>query len=152
MGVTAGMLQGELTVDMVVQRLGVTPRTLHYYEEVGLIGQVRRTNGGHRLYDEVTVERLEQIIKLRDVLGYSLNEIKQIMHVEKMLTEYRKNLGGDLSNQEKAAIFTSSAEMLGDLVGRINLKIDRLTQMRDTYQQRLERVEARLQEEVGDNS
>lgn len=144
------MTQGELTVDMVVQRLGVTPRTLHYYEEVGLIGPVRRTNGGHRLYDESTVQALEQIIKLRDVLGYSLQEIKQIMHVEQLLTEYRRNLGSELSAEERTAIFENSVEMLSDLVKRINLKIDRLAQMRDTYQQRLQRAVSRLHEMSGE--
>ena len=50
-------------------------RTLHYYDEIGLLSPSRRTDGGHRLYTAADVMRLQQIKSLRQ-LGFSLREIR----------------------------------------------------------------------------
>lgn len=133
-----------MTVDMVVQRLGVTPRTLHYYEELGLIPQVRRTSGGHRLYDEATVERIEKILRMKETLGYSLQEIKELMHIDEMLDEQRRHFGESDTQEAREEVLQASARILDELVQRINQKIGRLTLMRDSYQERLTRVQKKL--------
>jgi DNA-binding transcriptional MerR regulator len=53
---------------------GLTVRTLHHYERIGLLGAASRTPSDHRLYDEAGVERLYRIRALR-ALGMSLDEI-----------------------------------------------------------------------------
>src|SRR6266550_4444730 len=53
---------------------GLTVRTLHYYEEIGLLVASGRTEAGHRLYDNADVERLYRICLLRR-LGFPLGEI-----------------------------------------------------------------------------
>ena len=50
------------SVEEVAKKLNVTPRTLHYYEEMGLISAVTRTAGGHRIYDEPVVDKLNRIL------------------------------------------------------------------------------------------
>ncbi len=65
----AGRKVGELAA-----AAGLTVRTLHYYEEVGLLTASRRTDSGHRLYSAADVERLYQICLLRR-LGLPLGEI-----------------------------------------------------------------------------
>ncbi|WAH39308.1 helix-turn-helix domain-containing protein [Alicyclobacillus dauci] len=140
------MASQELTVEMVVQRLGITPRTLHYYEEVGLISPVRRTSGGHRLYDDRTVAQLEQIMRLKETLGYSLQEIKQVLSVEEAMDSYRQDLGGNLTVEERRKILESSVQMLGDLVRQIDTKVGRLVQMKDAYQVRIVRAQEMIQE------
>jgi DNA-binding transcriptional MerR regulator len=57
---------------------GLTVRTLHHYEEAGLLAPVERTEGAHRLYDERSVERLYRIRALRG-FGLSLAAIGQIL-------------------------------------------------------------------------
>jgi DNA-binding transcriptional MerR regulator len=59
-------------------RTGLTVRTLHYYEEIGLLSPSRRTDGGHRLYTTGDVVRLQQIKSLR-ALGFSLREIRDCL-------------------------------------------------------------------------
>ena len=51
-------------------------RTLHYYDEIGLLSPSQRTDGNHRLYDAVDVVRLQKIKSLR-ALGFSLREIRE---------------------------------------------------------------------------
>jgi DNA-binding transcriptional MerR regulator len=53
---------------------GLTVRTLHYYEEIGLLVASGRTEAGHRLYDDADLERLYRICLLRR-LGLPLGEI-----------------------------------------------------------------------------
>lgn len=63
----------ELRVGELAERTGVSVRTLHYYEEVGLLLPARRTAAGHRLYGWAEVVRLQQIRSLVQ-LGFSLGE------------------------------------------------------------------------------
>jgi DNA-binding transcriptional MerR regulator len=57
---------------------GITVRTLHYYDEIGLLRPSRTTEAGYRLYTEGDVIRLQQIKSLRK-LGFSLEEIKEFL-------------------------------------------------------------------------
>ena len=62
-----------LKVSELARRAGVSVRTLHYYEEVGLIAPAR-TESGHRRYGRAAIERLQQIRSLQQ-LGFSLSQI-----------------------------------------------------------------------------
>jgi DNA-binding transcriptional MerR regulator len=59
-------------------RTGVTVRTLHVYDRLGLLKPAARTDSGYRLYGEAELERLEQILALRFV-GFSLLRIKELL-------------------------------------------------------------------------
>ncbi len=63
-----------LRVGQLARRTGLTVRTLHHYDQIGLLFPARRTPSGHRLYGNAEVHRLQQIRSLRQ-LGFSLNEI-----------------------------------------------------------------------------
>ncbi len=64
-----------LKVGELARRTGLTVRTLHHYDAVGLLRPARRTEAGYRLYDRDDVERLTRILLLRR-LGLSLDEIR----------------------------------------------------------------------------
>jgi len=66
--------QTTLKVGELARRAGVTVRTLHHYDEVGLLVPAGRTGAGHRLYGEAEVRRLQQILSLRE-LGLALDDI-----------------------------------------------------------------------------
>lgn len=57
---------------------GVTVRTLHVYDRLGLLPPAERTHSGYRLYGEAELERLEQILALRFV-GFRLEHIKELL-------------------------------------------------------------------------
>jgi len=65
-------------VGELAKRSGVSVRTLHWYEEVGLIAPSQRTEAGHRLYAAEDVQRLQQIMSLRQ-LGFALDEIRECL-------------------------------------------------------------------------
>src|SRR6266516_5930320 len=70
------------TIEQVATRTGLTKRTLRYYEEVGLLPPTDRTEGNYRRYTESDIQRLERIKKLRDLLGFSLTDIREILEAE----------------------------------------------------------------------
>jgi DNA-binding transcriptional MerR regulator len=66
------------TVKKLADLAGVSVRTLHYYDELGLLKPQSRSTNGYRRYDEEAVIRLQQIMFFRE-LGFGLDEIKKII-------------------------------------------------------------------------
>jgi DNA-binding transcriptional MerR regulator len=68
-----------LRIGEVAQLTGTTPRTIRYYEELGLLApSADREPGAHRVYDQADVERLQELLRLRRVLGLSLDELSEL--------------------------------------------------------------------------
>ncbi|MEA4932747.1 MAG: MerR family transcriptional regulator [Lawsonibacter sp.] len=67
-----------MKINEVAKLSGVTVRTLHYYDEIGLLKPSEITEAGYRLYDSTALETLQQILFFRE-LDFSLNDIKEIM-------------------------------------------------------------------------
>jgi DNA-binding transcriptional MerR regulator len=67
-----------LKVGQLARRTGLTVRTLHHYDEIGLLSPSGRTPAGHRLYGAAEVRRLQQIASLRQ-LGLALEDIRDCL-------------------------------------------------------------------------
>ena len=67
------------TVKEVAQLTGVSVRTLHHYDAIGLLKPAKVTAAGYRLYDEAALEKLCMILDFRET-GLSLNQIADILH------------------------------------------------------------------------
>src|SRR3989449_11352984 len=63
-----------LKVGELARRTGLTVRTLHHYDEIGLLKPSLHTEAGHRLYTAGDIARLQQVLSLRQ-LGFSLEEV-----------------------------------------------------------------------------
>lgn len=68
-----------LKVGDLARRTGLTVRTLHHYDEIGLVKPSLRTDSGHRLYTAGDVARLQQVMSLRQ-LGFTLEEIRDCLN------------------------------------------------------------------------
>ena len=68
--------QGYMTVGEVAKKMGVTVRTLQYYDKEGLLSPSAESEGGRRLYTDKDLVTLHQIMSLKS-LGFSLDDIKQ---------------------------------------------------------------------------
>src|SRR5262245_49278277 len=67
-----------LKVGELARRTGLTVRTLHHYDEIGLLKPSLHTEAGHRLYTAGDVARLQQVLSLRQ-LGFSLEEVRDCL-------------------------------------------------------------------------
>ncbi|MED3561939.1 MerR family transcriptional regulator [Bacillus xiapuensis] len=86
----------EYTVQKLGKLAGISTRTLRYYDEIGILKPARINSSGYRIYGEMEVDRLQQILFFRE-LGVSLDNIKKIVtepsfDAEKALREHREKL------------------------------------------------------------
>ena len=103
-------------VGALAKKTGLTVRTLHHYDDIGLLSPTGRTSAGHRLYDSDDVARLRQIVALRQV-GLSLADI----------AEYMRRPGADLSSvlRRQAEFMRSRIREEERLCMRIEAVLDR---------------------------
>jgi len=66
------------TISQVAELTGISTRTLQYYDEIGLLKPSELTQSGYRLYDDETLQKLQQILFFKE-LGFKLKEIKEIL-------------------------------------------------------------------------
>jgi MerR family transcriptional regulator, repressor of the yfmOP operon len=72
-----------LRIGELARLADTTPRTVRYYEEIGLLAQTGdRQAGAHRTYGEADVERLREILRLKSLLGLSLEELRRVVSAE----------------------------------------------------------------------
>ncbi|MFN8176149.1 MAG: MerR family transcriptional regulator [Solirubrobacteraceae bacterium] len=76
-------MSGSLRIGELARLAGTTPRTVRYYEEIGLLrGGEERAAGSHRLYEQADVERVRDLLRLKDLLGISLEELREVVAAE----------------------------------------------------------------------
>jgi DNA-binding transcriptional MerR regulator len=80
----------KLRIGELAELTGTTPRTIRYYEEIGLLAGGERPQGKHRFYTEEDVARVNEIVKLRDLLGLSLEQLSQLVEAETARAEIRR--------------------------------------------------------------
>jgi MerR family transcriptional regulator, repressor of the yfmOP operon len=72
-----------LRIGELAKLAGTTPRTVRYYEEIGLLpGADERESGAHRSYTDADLERLNEILRLKHLLGLTLDELKTVVAAE----------------------------------------------------------------------
>ena len=104
------------TVGQVSEELGVTVRTLHHYDQIGLLRPSVRSPAGYRLYTEADLERLQNIVVYRR-LGFPLDEVAELLEAD----------GADLERhlrRQREAVMARLDE-LSDLVTAIDRALER---------------------------
>jgi DNA-binding transcriptional MerR regulator len=102
----------------VAKLVGTTPRTIRYYEEIGLLsGAPGRPSGGHRLYTRAEVERLREVMRLKQLLGVTLQELKDLLAAEEARAAVRAQLRRDDVHPERRR------ELLEEALGHIDRQL-----------------------------
>lgn len=104
-----------LTVGQVAERFAVTVRTLHHYDEVGLLSPSERTRAGYRLYTDDDLTRLQHIVVYRR-LGFALEEIALLLENPESVEQHLR--------RQRAAV-TSRLDEMRDLVAAIDRALER---------------------------
>ncbi len=105
----------ELTVGQVAETFGVTVRTLHHYDAVGLVVPSERTDAGYRLYTDADLARLSTVVTYRR-LGLPLDEVRALLDGDGTAVEHLQ--------RQRAAVVTRLDE-LGELVQAIDRALER---------------------------
>ena len=126
------------TIEQVSARTGLTKRTLRYYEEVGLLPPTGRTEGNYRRYNEEDIQRLERIKKLRDLLGFSLADIRELLHAEDERGQIKFAYQHETEAAAKIAQLDRADELIRSQLHLIEQKMEGLEQMRTGLLSKLE--------------
>jgi DNA-binding transcriptional MerR regulator len=141
-------VSGGLRIGEVAGRTQTTPRTIRYYEEIGLLpASGDRSAGAHRLYDEEHVERLEEVLRLKHVLGVSLEELRELVAAERARAALRDEWhSGDAPVDRQRQILD---EALGHVDRQLELVVRRreeVARLEGELEARRARIQARLGE------
>jgi DNA-binding transcriptional MerR regulator len=131
-----------LRIQEVAAEVGLTPRSIRYYEEVGLLEPAARSEGAYRLYDESDIERLRFIRGLRDDAGFSLAQIGQLLEDEAARERNRERFRATEDAAERRAILVDAMERVDRQIENLRQKADRLATM-------IEEAEARRRHLAG---
>jgi MerR family transcriptional regulator, repressor of the yfmOP operon len=118
-----------IRIGEVAERTGLTPRTIRYYEEIGLLPSSERRKGEHRSYGDAEVERLTELKRLRDLLNLSLDELKQVLEAEEARAAIRRRFHASESDAERLRLLDEAlphVETQLELVRRRKHELERL--------------------------
>ncbi|MGC9220714.1 MAG: MerR family transcriptional regulator [Solirubrobacteraceae bacterium] len=80
-----------MRIGEVAELTGATARTIRYYEEIGLLaGGTERQLGRHRCYSAADVERVNEIVRLKGLLGLSLEQLTTLLEAETARADIRR--------------------------------------------------------------
>ena len=146
--VTAGE---NLRIGDVARLVGTTPRTIRYYEELGLLpGPRSRAAGAHRTYSPEEVERLSEIMRLKQLLGLSIEELGTLLAAEEARAAVRAQLRRDDVDRSRRH------ELLSEALGHIDRQLElvrrraaELSKLESELSETRKRVRRKLNETEG---
>jgi DNA-binding transcriptional MerR regulator len=135
-----------LRIHEAARDVGLTPRSVRYYEEVGLLRPARRSEGDYRLYDESDLERLRFIKGLRDDAGFSLAEISKLLEDEAARERDHVAYHATADPRERRRILSDRVASFERQTQTLRTKIGRLQTMVDQTEARRKHSLARIAE------
>ena len=135
-----------LRIQAVADEVGLTPRSIRYYEEMGLVKPAARSDGAYRLYDADDVERLRFIKALRDETGFSLAEIGQLLEDENARQSIGARFRASTDAAERRALLHDGLARIDRQVATLRAKIQRIDEMITAAEARRAHLEDHLAE------
>lgn len=138
-----------LRIQEVAAETGLTPRSIRYYEEMGLLEPAARSVGAYRLYDDSDLERLRYIKELRDEAGFSLAQIGQLMEDEAARERNRERLRTTQDPTVRRAILEDARARVDRQIATLEAKADRLSAMIEAARDRRAHLDGHIAELEG---
>jgi DNA-binding transcriptional MerR regulator len=135
------MQHGLWKVGELARETGLSIRTLHYYDEIGLLQPSHKTDSGHRLYTLSDIERIQQVVSLKQ-LGFPLDEIRDMLNrphfsplrvIEMHLTRLREQVKLQQEICERLEAIARKLERSQDVTAEQFLKTIEVMNMFDKY-------------------
>ncbi|MEA2493561.1 MAG: MerR family transcriptional regulator, repressor of the yfmOP operon [Thermoleophilaceae bacterium] len=137
-----------MRISEVAEAVGTTTRTIRYYEEIGLLRRAEdREHGAHRTYEQSDVERLREVLQLKDLLGVSLEELKTLVEAEEARAALRAEWESGGADKARRKV------ILDEALGHIERQLELLRKRRAAIEEleselvaRRRRVQRRLRD------
>ncbi len=118
------------SIGQLARTLDMSQRTIRYYEEIGLLSEVKRVEGGRRVYTRDDLQRLRLIKRLK-LMGLSLAEMEELNAIFSI-------------HQSSEKMLVRLNELLENHLKKIDYRIEDLKVLRNEIQDYKERIEKRL--------
>jgi len=137
-----------MRIGEVAEAVGTTSRTIRYYEEIGLLRRTdERESGKHRTYTEQDVERLRDALRLKELLGLSLEELRELMEAEDARAARRDEWHhGQPGPARRAAILKEAERHLDRQLELVARRRAEVQELETELKARRERVRALLRD------
>ena len=135
-------------IEEVAKKTSMTKRALRYYEELGLVSPSGRTDSGYRMYTDADVEQILHVKDIRDLLGASLAEIKEMMELSRFYDEQRDFYNLHYKDRElegvellkRIEILKTLEETLTTQRTFLQNKMSRMAELLKNYDEKLDRI------------
>jgi MerR family transcriptional regulator, repressor of the yfmOP operon len=140
--IAAGLRIGELA-----KRVGTTPRTIRYYEEIGILPREGgRESGRHRLYGERDVQRLTDALRLKELLGVSLDELRELLEAEDARAALREEWQSEPGAERRREMLAESRRLIDRQLALVRRRRDEIAALEDELATKRRLVTRRLRE------
>jgi DNA-binding transcriptional MerR regulator len=141
--VAAGLRIGE-----VAKRVGTTPRTIRYYEEIGILpSEGGRESGRHRLYGEGEVQRLTDALRLKELLGVSLDELRELLEAEETRAALREEWHqSEPGAERRREMLAESRRLIDRQLALVRRRRDQIAALEDELASKRRVVTRRMRE------
>jgi DNA-binding transcriptional MerR regulator len=143
---TASPTERAYRIGELAAAVGTTTRTVRYYEEIGLLAGGERRKGAHRLYTDADADRLRELVRLRDLLGVSLEELKTLVEAEEARARLRRRFARTEDEAEKRDIAGKALVHVQRQLALVRERQQALARLEAELVEKLDRIEARLAE------
>ncbi len=131
----------------VAELTGTTPRTIRYYEEIGLLpGAAGRAQGKHRCYSEGDVDRVREILRLKELLGLTLEQLSKLLDAEASRAELRREWASTDDPAEQTRILHQAQGHISDQLELVRGRRRELEALEKELLQKRREVQRRLTE------
>jgi DNA-binding transcriptional MerR regulator len=136
-----------MRIGEVAALTGTTPRTIRYYEEIGLLsGGDPRALGKHRCYSRADVDRVQEIVRLKELLGLSLEQLSQLLDAETARAEIRRELHATVDPARQRELLRQSEGHIASQLTLVRGRLAELAKLEADLSERAQRVRQRLEE------
>ena len=137
-----------LRIGDLARLVGTTPRTIRYYEEMGLLPEAGgRPSGGHRLYTDAEVARLQEVMRLKELLGLTLEELKELLAVEEARAEVRAELRReDVAPERRRELLVEAGGHIDRQLELVRHRSAELAKLQEELTETRKRVRRKLRE------
>jgi DNA-binding transcriptional MerR regulator len=134
-----------MRIGEVAELTGTTPRTIRYYEEIGLLsGGTERELGKHRCYSDGDVDRIKEIVRLKDLLGLSLEQLSELLEAESARADIRREYQETDDPERQRALLHQSSGHIANQLALVRGRIAELSRLEADLSERAERVREKL--------
>jgi len=133
---------GSLRIGELAARAGLTTPTIRYYEQIGLLPGGRRPPRSHRTYTEADVARLELLRRLRDALGLSLDDLKEIAAAEETAAALPATVEAAATAAERLRLVDDALSQADRVLERVRRRAAELADLERLLEERRHAVEA----------